>query len=273
MSAKLDAARSLARATCAVTLALLAMSAPSRAQQDLFASPAEKAQTSSARLFAGGFDRDFYTVGVQIELSAHTVTYWRQPGDAGAAPIFDFSESENVGAVEVFYPAPKHLEEAGGIVAGYDKTVVFPLRVAPRDAKAPVKLDLRLSYAACYKICLPARAHLTLGMPLKDTSPYKDEIARAFSLVPKKLSAAEAKNVLSVARQTEKNTWRVTFAGSDKPLDVFVEAPDPLYLDATRARGGDGFDVVLQSGTADKIDAVLTVITDAGAFEAPVTLQ
>ena len=99
-----------------------------------FASAFDKARTSSARLLAAGQGADgSYAAGVEIDLDPNTVTYWRQPGDAGSPPVFDFSRSVNVASVEVLYPGPKHMDEAGSIVAGYDANVTFPLRVAPRE--------------------------------------------------------------------------------------------------------------------------------------------
>ena len=118
----------------------------------LFASAFDKARTSSARLLAGGQDKDgSYAAGVEIDLDPKTVTYWRQPGDAGSPPVFDFSRSVNVASVEVLYPGPKHMDEAGSIVAGYDANVTFPLRVAPRDPKAPVVLTFPWSRSLAYR--------------------------------------------------------------------------------------------------------------------------
>ena len=115
----------------AVAAFLVAGSAESAvAAETAFASNFDKAQTSSARLVAGGRDSGgVYLAGVEIDLEPKTVTYWRQPGDAGSPPVFDFSESQNVASVETLYPAPKHMNEAGSIVAGYDTAVTFPLRV------------------------------------------------------------------------------------------------------------------------------------------------
>lgn len=172
----------------AVAAFLVAGSAESAvAAETAFASNFDKAQTSSARLVAGGRDSGgVYLAGVEIDLEPKTVTYWRQPGDAGSPPVFDFSRSQNVASVETLYPAPKHMNEAGSIVAGYDTAVTFPLRVTPRDQNAPVVLDLALDYAACGKICLPARARLSLRLPNDGASSYHDQIDRALAVVPKK---------------------------------------------------------------------------------------
>lgn len=244
-----------------------------------FASAPAKAQTSSARLLAGEPPKDIgYTAGLQIELAPKTITYWRQPGDAGVAPVFDFSRSENVAAVEVLYPAPKHIEEAGSLVAGYDAKVTFPLRVTPRDPKEPVSLNLSLDYAACGRICLPARAKLSLLLPRAGASPYAPEIAEALAQTPRKIAPAQAKDLFSLSRRQDKPySWRLTYHGQGKALDLFAEAPAPLFLDSARAADGDGFDLTLDTNGAARpsgpVTATLTIVTDKGAIEAPLLLE
>jgi len=121
-------------------LAALAL-APSLAAAADFATAPARGSVSSVRLLAAGPpEGGVYRAGVEISLNPQTVTYWRQPGEAGSPPVFDFSKSTNVAKVETSFPAPKHIDEAGTVVAGYDETVIFPLKVTPKDPKAPVTL-------------------------------------------------------------------------------------------------------------------------------------
>ena len=48
-----------------------------------------------------------HMAALQLDLAPGWKTYWRQPGDSGLAPRFDFSQSEGVQKVEVIYPTPK----------------------------------------------------------------------------------------------------------------------------------------------------------------------
>ena len=48
--------------------------------------------------------------------------YWRTPGDAGIAPVLDWSKSGNLGSVSVAWPAPARLVVAGlqnGVYTGH----------------------------------------------------------------------------------------------------------------------------------------------------------
>ena len=104
-----------------------------------------------------------FRAGVEIKLKEGWKTYWRYPGDSGVPPVLDFSKSENVKAVTVLYPAPMRFPDgAGGNSIGYKDGVVLPLHVVPKDAGKPVTLDLKLDYAVCEKLCVPAEAKLEL---------------------------------------------------------------------------------------------------------------
>lgn len=253
---------------------VLALSGPDPlSAEPQFASLPSRATASSMRLLsAGPAQSGVYRAGVEIALDPGTVTYWRQPGEAGSPPVFDFGKSSNLAKVEIGYPTPKHIDEAGTIVAGYDKTVVFPLKVTPADAKAPVTLHLDLDYAACGKICLPAKGDATLALPQSGASPFTQAIAEAEAATPAKISAEEAKKRLK-ATVLGDGVWRLRVSGADKALDVFPEVAEPLFIDSKRV--GDEFELTLfATGAKPKsTDATLTVVTDKGAYEAATRLE
>ncbi len=257
---------------CTATLASAFTMAGAQAAELSFATTPAKGSVSAVRLLSGGpMTGGAYHAGVEISLAPKTVTYWRQPGEAGSAPVFDFSKSTNVAKVETAFPAPKHFDEAGTIVAGYDETVIFPLTVTPKDPKAPVTLALDLDYAACGKICLPANAQLSLLLPQDGASPFVGAIVAAQKRVPVKISAAEAAKRLSLLKDGD--SWRLSVRGPGKAQDVFAEVPEPLFIESKR----DGADFALtlfSTGPKPKsADATLTILTDKEAFEAPARLE
>ena len=122
---------------------------------DAFSTDWAPAAKSDARLVAAGGA----LAGFEIALAPGAITYWRDPGDAGVPPTFDFSGSDNVASVDPAFPAPKRIREAdGGEAFGYDGGVVLPLKVEPRRSGKPVTLALNANYAVCEKLCLPAKA-------------------------------------------------------------------------------------------------------------------
>lgn len=253
-------------------LAALTFAQARAAEADFATAPAIGSVSAVRLLSAGPMAAGAYRAGVEISLNPHTVTYWRQPGEAGSPPAFDFSKSTNVARVETAFPAPKHIDEAGTVVAGYDETVIFPLRVTPKDPKAPVTLAMHLDYAACGKICLPAKADLSLALPQSGASPFAAAIAAAEKRVPAKIGAAEAKKRLTVAK-TPDGAWRLGVAGHGKPQDVFAEVPEPLFIESKR-EGQDFLLTLFSTGPQPKsADATVTVVTEREAFEAPVRLE
>lgn len=249
------------------------------AEERAFASEAARGSHSSARLLSGGESGGVYRAGVEIALDPETITYWRQPGDAGAPPVFDFSGSENVAEAEVLYPAPKHIMEAGIEVAGYDKSVVFPIRVTPKDAQKPVLLKLSLDYAACKAICAPAKARLSLALPKAGPSPFSAPLEAAEALVPRRLAASEARGAVALAKAGD-DVWRLRYLGPGRAADVFVEAAEPYFLDSSRSDGDGGFELKLASSCCSSagkrsatVSARLTIQTDRGAIELPLLLE
>lgn len=247
--------------------------AGSSGQADHFASAPARATVSTARLVAGGPPTEgIYRAGVEIDLDPKTITYWRSPGEAGAPPEFDFSASTNVASVEVVYPAPKRIEEQGVFVAGYDTRVMFPLKVKPRDPKAPVTLSLSLNYSACGKICLPARASLSLPLPQSGRSPYAEALADADRRAPQRLDATQATEAIALERSAS-DSWRLTWRGQGKPDAVFVEVPDPLYVESLPHDGAFDLKLYATGAKPASLAATVTVVTDRGAYEAPVSLR
>ena len=117
-------------------------------------------------------------------------TYWRYPGDSGVPPQFSFAGSRNVKHVEVLWPAPERMVDSGGTSIGYSTGVIFPLRVVPQEAGKPVALRLRLQYAICEKLCVPAegRSELTLA---RGRASQDAALTAAEGRVPKRLSLGE----------------------------------------------------------------------------------
>jgi DsbC/DsbD-like thiol-disulfide interchange protein len=270
----------LGKAKLKFAAALVVLLAGGAAHSDdvRFVSEAVTGPLSTARLLsAGGPVGGVYHAGVKIALQQGAITYWRQPGDSGVPPVFDFSKSENLGSLEVFFPAPKHFEEAGSQVAGYNDAVVFPIHVTPRDAKAPIKLKLFLTYAACAKLCLPAKADLALELPTSGRSPVASEIADSEAKVPQKLSAAELREKIAIVPVTgDEKVWRLDYRGPEKVTDVFAEIADPFYLEAKPAGSGAAYELRLfGSGARESsgLRATLTLMTENGPFEAPITLD
>ncbi len=183
-----DAARPLAIATLA--LVCVGSMPPAQAQD---ASPWDGEPHGATRLIAGASLKSAGTklvrAGIEIGLDPGWKTYWRYPGDSGVPPTLDFAGSENIKSVTTLWPAPERFADgAGGYSIGYHGDVVLPLRIVPNDATKPSSLRLKLGYAVCGKLCVPAQADLDLTLSGKAGAEEPTLIA-AEARVPRRAGA------------------------------------------------------------------------------------
>jgi len=131
-------------------------------------SPWAEQTNSKVRLVSATLDHDGTPVlyaGVQLRMSPGWKTYWRNPGDSGMPPMFDWSGSENLKSAEVAYPVPHRFSDAGGTAIGYDRDVLFPVKITPERPGEPVVLRLNLDYGLCKDLCIPNAVKLHATLP------------------------------------------------------------------------------------------------------------
>jgi DsbC/DsbD-like thiol-disulfide interchange protein len=251
--------------------AALASAAPAAA--DEYASDWARASKAEARLVAGAAGQ----AAVEVRLAPGAITYWRNPGDSGAPPRFDFAGSRNLARAEPSFPAPKRIVESDGSDAfGYENEVVFPIAVAALDANQPVELELKFDYAVCEKLCLPAKAELRLTLPTSGASPFAATIAAAAVAVPRASDLGALGGALEAAGG---DAWRLCAeAEPGPPRDLFIEAPDGWWFATKPAADSDGracFALELQQKPDDAalpVNVRATLTGGAAAREFPLAL-
>jgi DsbC/DsbD-like thiol-disulfide interchange protein len=218
--------------TALTTLAVVCVGVASARAQD--ASQWDGEPHGSTRLIAGAAPRSSdpaqLRAGVEIRLDPGWKTYWRYPGDSGVPPTLDFAGSQNVKSVTTQWPAPERFSDGGGGYSiGYRGDIILPLRIIARDAGKPSLLRLKLGYAVCGKLCVPAQANLDLTLTGKAgaEAPMLDA---AEARVPRRLALGQndSLGIISVHRQTDGKRAHVTVdvaVPDGVPIDLFVEGP------------------------------------------------
>jgi DsbC/DsbD-like thiol-disulfide interchange protein len=264
------------RILLAASLASLATSASA----DGFSSDWAVGLKSSARLLAGDAAGGRLQAGVEIKLAPGAITYWRDPGEAGLPPVFSFEGSLNLAEAQALFPAPRRLSEGDGEAFGYDHSLVLPLEVVAKDPSKPVALSLKLNYAVCEKICVPAKADLHLSIdPGAGASPYAGAIGEARAEVPRPVEWTSLAGKAELAAAGEK-IWRLCLESQQgAERDLFVEGPQRWWFGVTRdgvsPAGENCFMIKLEQkpdGAHLPVKARLTVTGGAGAFETEVAL-
>ena len=211
--------------------------------------PAARAQDASAwdaghdaaaRLIAGALTKmakpAFIRAGIEIRLDPGWRTYWRDPGDSGVPPTFDFSGSSNVKSVNVEWPAPHGFPDgAGGNSIGYVDHVILPLHVVPDDATKPTALHLKFGYDICGNLCVPAEAQLELALP--GNGAEDATLQQAEQRVPRRVALGQNAGdngrpfaITAVHREPGGAHDRVVVdvaAPAGAPVALFVEGPTP----------------------------------------------
>jgi DsbC/DsbD-like thiol-disulfide interchange protein len=208
------------------------LGAPSSAAIAADVSPWDDDLQSAARLIAAPAHNEskglVFRAGLEIRLKDGWKTYWRYPGDSGVPPALDFSGSQNVKTVTVLYPAPERFPDgAGGHSIGYKGDVIWPLHVEPQDPGKPVTLDLKLAYAACEKLCVPAQAKLELLLTV-DGGTNDAAVGAAEARVPKLATVGDGGTpaIRAVHRETISGKPRVVVdVAADAPAVLFAEGP------------------------------------------------
>lgn len=221
------------RAIAICAMSLLAAGNASAADD---ASPWDGDARSAMRVVAGSSatpERAPIRAGIEIRLKKGWHTYWRYPGDAGVPPRFDFAGSQNVKSIEVLWPAPQRIPEQGLVTIGYTGDVILPLAIVPQNSGEPIKLRLKLDYAVCEALCVPAegKAELTLsGGP----SPHDGALTAAGARLPHKAAIGEGSTlaIKSVRREAAGSRARVLVDVAASPaaaVALFAEGPTPEW--------------------------------------------
>jgi DsbC/DsbD-like thiol-disulfide interchange protein len=246
---------------------------------DAFSSDWANGLKSSARLIAAGPANGLLQAGVEIKLAPGAITYWRNPGDAGLPPIFSFAGSSNLAQAHTSFPAPRRLAEGGGEAFGYDRALILPIDVEAIDPAKPVTIALKLNYAVCEAICVPAEASLRLALPADPAaaSPFADVLAKAKALTPRPI---EWTTLAADLTALSERSWRLCLAPQDGPKrDLFIEPPEAWWFDvkpdAEAPAGADCFRVNLMQQPPDSalpVAARLTVTGGQGPVETTIAL-
>ena len=116
---------------------------------------------AGARLLPGWTLPDGSRVAaLEFRLEPGWKTYWRNPGDGGLPPQFDWSASANLSGLDLHWPAPQPIPSQDGLALGYHDRLILPFTARPADPALPVDLAVTVDFGLCKDICVPAHVAL-----------------------------------------------------------------------------------------------------------------
>ena len=259
------------------------------AAADPVATPWTTVETSRVRLVAGRTAMPFKLVaGIEIEMAEGWKTYWRNPGSSGVPPRIDWSQSGNLASARLAFPAPSRFADRDGDTIGYKTYVVLPLELSAADATRPIDLKLSVEYGICKDICIPVELTLSLTVPADATAFAPDSrVTAALAYVPRAGAEVKPKDPAlksfkaALAGDKPSLAFDVAFPGGTGGADLFVEAPEGLWVPLARKAGESAGDIVrFEIDLTDGADIealkgkalAVTLVSDAGQSETSVQL-
>jgi len=206
-------------------------------------------------------------------------TYWRNPGDSGVPPSFDFKGSKNLKLAELLYPAPHRIADANGTAIGYDDEVIFPVKITPEHEGEPVELKLAFAYGLCKDLCIPNEVSLELVLAPDGGKGDAMLLENALALTPKEAAPGLLPAVENVTADLDAPKPKITidavFPQGARGTDLFINGEETYVPvpkpDGPIADGKQRFSV--DFGSAAEAAALkgktltLTLVSDLGSTE------
>ncbi|MDQ7812366.1 protein-disulfide reductase DsbD domain-containing protein, partial [Brevundimonas sp.] len=111
-------------------------------------------------------------VAVRQDIEPGWHTYWRNPGDSGAATTLTWTLPAGVGAGDIVWPLPERQRLSGLMNYGYAGEVYLPVPIEiPASARPGTDLPLTvraLFFVCSDEMCVPDELTLTLALPIRE---------------------------------------------------------------------------------------------------------
>jgi len=187
-----------------------------------------------------------FLLGLHFRLEQGWHIYWINPGDSGEPPRLEWNLPAGLRAGDIEWPAPHRLPIPPLMDYGYEGEVLLPVGIENTAGLAvggAVTLVADMKAIVCREVCIPAKAHLSLSLPVRAERPRESAEGRAmFSAARKALPKLAPANWRATVKDlgdsfelrvyTGQTTSQAWFA----PLELLViENAAPQKTASTRA--------------------------------------
>lgn len=119
---------------------------------------------------------DPFEIGFLIHLKKGWHTYWKNSGDSGAGPRFEWSDERGAGVElsEPLFPTPQVFNDSGIVTFGFEDRVLLVFRHSGIEVSKKFKVDAE--WLVCKEVCLPAMSKFEIEVkvsPVEDIEPSK----------------------------------------------------------------------------------------------------
>ena len=123
--------------------------------------------------------------------------YWKNPGETGLAPSFDWSLPPGVTVKDISWPTPSRFKRGGAYFYGYEGTPewIVTLAIDPSVPAGTYPITLSAFWILCDGTCVPASQQFETSLTVSPTAPEtvtSQAIREAQALLPISLIGGEA---------------------------------------------------------------------------------
>lgn len=127
-------------------------------------------QFYQAQLIFGKFveDKNYLIAGIKINLEDNWKIYWKNPGEAGIPPNITWDKTSNISNIDFLFPEPKSFKFFNIDTFGYDKEIIFPLKIYFKNSEHLISSNIKFNAQICNSICIPIEENFRINYFLEN---------------------------------------------------------------------------------------------------------
>ncbi len=171
-----------------------------------------------------------FFLGIQFDISDDCYTYWKNPGDAGLAPTFNWSAPDKIVVGEAMFPSPKLKVEEGIVNYVYEKKVLFlfPVKISEEFAKNEVNLKVDVNWLVCKEACIPESESLELTIAIAEKQKLNSASNAYFETWRKKVPVQNSDLMVSTKLTGKKLSITGRFKNKVDKVSIYPLTPELL---------------------------------------------
>ena len=173
-------------------------------------------------------------LGLHFRLEPGWHIYWINPGDSGEPPRLEWHLPAGLRAGDIEWPKPHRLPIPPLLDYGYEGEVLLPLRIESSAGLPPGKtatLAADMKAIVCREVCVPAKAQLSLALPVSAERPRKSAETAALFDAARKAMPKPAPANWRVAAKDLGDSFELRVHTTQVASQVWFAPLDPLVIE------------------------------------------